>query len=145
MDVAIFFGDIKIADPDHEILWRVILPDIIAKPAEPIQFISELVGINRHTLGDIGIDQNHITNAGLNKTGLICGILRQRSDHFFGLMFAEDGDAVIFFLTPADDFIARLSQVRNREIESRAMKVLGRVKADSAISLREEEPADDDA
>jgi hypothetical protein len=39
----------------------------------------------------------------------------------------------------------QLHQVRNREIESRAMKVLGRVKVESAISLHEEGPTDDDA
>jgi hypothetical protein len=39
----------------------------------------------------------------------------------------------------------QLHRVRNREIESRAMKVLERVKVASAISLDEEEPTDDDA
>jgi len=38
----------------------------------------------------------------------------------------------------------QLHQVKNREIESRAMKVLERVKIESAISLHEEEPIDDD-
>ena len=37
-----------------------------------------------------------------------------------------------------------LHRVRNREIESRAMKLLERVKARSAISQHEEEPIDDD-
>lgn len=39
----------------------------------------------------------------------------------------------------------QLHQVRNREIQNRAMKVLKRVKVESAISLDEEEPTDDDA
>jgi hypothetical protein len=39
----------------------------------------------------------------------------------------------------------QLHQVRNREIESRAMKVLERGKVESAISLHEEGPTDDDA
>ena len=39
----------------------------------------------------------------------------------------------------------QLHRVRNREIESRAMKVLERVKVEPAISLDEEEPTDDDA
>ena len=37
-----------------------------------------------------------------------------------------------------------LHQVRNREVESRAARLLGRVKARSAISQHEEEPIDDD-
>jgi hypothetical protein len=39
----------------------------------------------------------------------------------------------------------QLHRVRNREIERRAMKVLEKVKVESAISLDEEEPTDDDA
>ena len=39
----------------------------------------------------------------------------------------------------------QLHRVRNREIQSRATKVLERVKVESAISLDEEEPTDDDA
>jgi len=37
-----------------------------------------------------------------------------------------------------------LHQVRNREVESRAARLLGRVKAGSTISQHEEEPIDDD-
>jgi hypothetical protein len=38
----------------------------------------------------------------------------------------------------------QLHQVRNREIESRAARMLGRAKIEPAISLDEEEPIDDD-
>jgi hypothetical protein len=37
-----------------------------------------------------------------------------------------------------------LHQIRNREVDSRAARVLGRVQASSAISQHEEEPIDDD-
>jgi hypothetical protein len=93
-------------------------------PTETIGFVFQLKAVIRAEVGD--------RIRGLEKWNEL-GELESRIDRVALLAFEKYTECR-----------ENLHQVRNREVESRAARLLGRVKARSANSQHEEEPIDDD-
>ncbi len=94
-------------------------------PTEAVGFIFGLKGVIREVIGDQILDPEKWNDL---------ADIESRIDRVALLAFEKYTECR-----------EQLHRVRNKEIESRAIKVLERVKVEPAISLDEEEPTDDDA
>ena len=95
-------SDIEVSHPEHGVIGLEVPIEVVEQSVKPRQLVLELVGIRQVTLGDVGVDNVYAADFSFDKSRFVFGLVIETPPDASGLGLAQNGDAVVAFLTFED-------------------------------------------